>query len=251
MKGLSNQQQQMQADILFTFFNTEAWSFSGSQRFARDISQPFQCTEKCDSDECCNRPPRVSLDFQNIKLKNTLAFIELGQLGSLNSSLTAHSAMSATGDLDSLISLVQQALPSGSDIQLTRSSLAGQQLPPSSVQSFLTYNQSLAHIVLADHDQHYKNPYFNSPYDDGSRLNESALRGRLCDLSTAVAKSVYGMAMSGSVPNSGAIVPSAVQSNCSLIAELWQCLMQNFSCPLVAQTLGNRTIHYIYSYYFT
>lgn len=237
-------------------FNTEGWSHSGSKRFARDINEPFECREPCTGPlNCCQQPPRVSRDFEDIKLRNIAAYIELGQLLNLgpgpNQTYSLHSAMQAPSApfVNSLITMLQQYLPGSSPIKFAQSSLVDSTpLPPSSIQSFLAYNRSIPHILLQDHDRQYRNPVFNSPLDDSSRLTAS-LASRLCELSTALARSAYGLAMTGSSSAPGT-APLTIQANCTLITELWDCLMKNFSCPLVNQTLGQcRCYYYNYNYY--
>ena len=74
-------------------------------------------------------------------------------------------------------------------------------LPPSSVQTFLRGRIPPHGLVLANHNKEYRNPYYNSIYDNasnilykyynGSLVPEDSVQKYVADVATMVAKSVY------------------------------------------------------------
>lgn len=66
---------------MVAFFEGESWGYLGSKRFVDDILH-FQCNS-FGSDNSCSNPVRYSLEFQNIKIDNIVAIIEVNQVANL------------------------------------------------------------------------------------------------------------------------------------------------------------------------
>ncbi|ORX80024.1 hypothetical protein BCR32DRAFT_294059 [Anaeromyces robustus] len=76
---------EFQNHIVFTFFSGEAYGYSGSQRFVKDISS-YKCLSKnktaevCSEHSACQNPCMYVDDFKNITLNNIKGIVELNQL---------------------------------------------------------------------------------------------------------------------------------------------------------------------------
>jgi len=76
---------EFQNHLVFTFFSGEAYGYSGSQRFVKDISS-YKCLSKnktaevCSDHAACQKPCMYVDDFKNITLNNIKGIVELNQL---------------------------------------------------------------------------------------------------------------------------------------------------------------------------
>lgn len=122
-------------------------------------------------------------------------------------------------------------------------------LPPASLSSLLSWRPNTAHLYLSNHDTQFTNPYFHSPWDDGGDASSFTNTSRhICGIASAIARTVHSYASSSAVP-------AGVVANCTLVRELYECLVRQFGCPLVASLInlnGNATrlSHYAGLYQF-
>lgn len=140
--------------------------------------------------------------------------IELGQLGSVGlndaNNLYIHRDMASFNNLDQNVKKQVEDLIKNLD-QFSNSTIkvvgqSVQELPPSSLHSFLRLNLTLGGIFITDHETVYKNKYYHSVFDTPESLNinfpvniteadaavyTTNLSRRLQTLITSIAKSVY------------------------------------------------------------
>ena len=111
-----------------------------------------------------------------------------------------------------------------------------QQLPPSSVHSFLRLDLDIAGILITDHETEYKNKFFHSVFDTPEKINatfpsnmteseaasyNTGLSIRLQKYLTSIAKSVYFMTTNKDLSD---------QINQTSLNKLIYCFYKNTTC---------------------
>ncbi|KAJ3410608.1 hypothetical protein HDV05_003558 [Chytridiales sp. JEL 0842] len=230
-------------DIIFTSFAAEPFGFSGSQRFVQDLTTDFQCkqriadrTQICRiTNAACSNPCFETTNFTSIDFNRIDAVVEFNQVGGIGlddlaspnifmhvddaqdpatRTLVERFRGSATVlGVNSTANMTVNVVPAFSDTVNNR-------LPPSSAMAFLA-KKKIPAIVFGDYRDAYTN---NSEYDDGSRWNERHAT-LLCGLATSSARSLFIEA------GGNATVASTLNSNCTLVGELFNCFTRNMSCP--------------------
>lgn len=210
---------------LFVLFDGEAWGYIGSKAWVQDLVG-FECLT--DSGSHCATPYRSDLHFQDVHFDKISKVLELSQLGRPATSdgktqIYGHFDSEA-GNATSIITSLQSA--SDGTYVSVNTAPAGQELPPSSLMSFLLEDRSLEGLVLAEHEAEYLNPYYHSQFDtmDKNEIDVQAV----CDIATVVARAVASLA------SDGADIPE-VQADCPTIAALYQCFTLSLDCDLVEQ----------------
>jgi nicastrin len=112
--------------------------------------------------------------------------------------------------------------------RLTPSDTPG--LPPSPLLAFVEQTPALPAIALADHHTTYTNTYYHSQFDDSTNTRGAA---HICAVATLAARALY-VSAGGTVANASALV----HADCNLVSTLYECMTQNWACPLVNQYLG-------------
>ncbi|KAI8332555.1 Nicastrin-domain-containing protein [Chlamydoabsidia padenii] len=220
--------------ILYTLFTAESWGFAGSQRFVQDISRPFVCLNSTRSSPCpypnapCTLPCVQDLKFKQINLNNIDTIIEFGSINSGNTTVWAHV------DDNSLSKPLVQALQTQANVNfnINNSSPLVQgadddiqrRLPPSSTMSFLQQKRSTKAVVLTGYKDKMDSSY-NSDLDNQVDLEQ--LSQKLCGLVNTTAQTVYQQAQTTSINTTSSPL---VTANCTLVHELLDCLIYNFSC---------------------
>ncbi|KAI9336957.1 hypothetical protein BDR26DRAFT_1008674 [Obelidium mucronatum] len=251
-------------DILFTLFSTESFGFAGSQRFIQDISAPFTCitppvNSNSSTSSCayvgpyCANPCQVTSGFTNVDFNRISAVVELNQVSGAgldgltgsggDAQIYLHvddAADAETQELVKLFSTASAVTASGRVVRAGATSAAvnvkfgaaftgtgndgNLGLPPSSAMSFLA-KRKIPAVVLGDYQTKYSNKFYNSIYDDASRIS-SANIALMCGVATQTARSVFQLA-------GGAAAEAAnFSANCTLVAELFDCFTANATCAL-------------------
>lgn len=93
-------------------------------------------------------------------------------------------------------------------------------LPPSSLHTFLRGNSSIKGVVLTDHEVEYRNPFYNSLYDNssnigfkyynGSAVDNDSIQKYVSDVALMVARSI-------SIEITGGGYKGNVSANLSLV----------------------------------
>jgi nicastrin len=148
--------------ILYTFFASEAWAFSGSDRFVQDIRN-FQCqntSNSCSYDSPACTFPRVrDLNFMHINFDKIDSLWHLDAIAqSLSSRGSNNKAFYLHVDDSQLRSPLVEAFGSVIANSSTQFSMLAansdgveRRLPPSSVMSFLKVNRCIPAVVVSDY----------------------------------------------------------------------------------------------------
>lgn len=143
--------------IVYTLFTAESWGFAGSQRFVKDISSPFECTNATRAVNCpysnapCTFPCVRNLHFKKINFDAIESIVELQSVSGINSNYTdgyyvhVDSAQQSQSLMNSLSSYsnIKQASADGID----------RKLPPSSAMSFLKQRRNIQAAVITDYQK--------------------------------------------------------------------------------------------------
>ncbi|XP_038017912.1 nicastrin [Motacilla alba alba] len=144
--------QSLPRNVLFVFFQGEAFDYIGSSRLVFDMEQ----------------------DKFPLRLENIGAFLELGQVSLRNDSvLWMHTdpVSRRNQSVDSQVRILLEKLhnfSSSSNVSLREPGVS-QPLPPSSFQRFLR-SRSIPGVVLSDHRGAFRNRYFQSIYDTAESI---------------------------------------------------------------------------------
>ncbi|KAI8391220.1 Nicastrin-domain-containing protein [Radiomyces spectabilis] len=218
--------------IMYTAFTAESWGFAGSQRFVKDISTPFQCTNATRATPCpftnapCTFPCIRSDKFTRINMEKIDSIIEFksvtGRTSNYSGGYWAH-----VDDIDTSKGLVdalaQQTRLTGSEL---RNAYADTQrkLPPSSIMSFLDKKRTIPATVVTDYQKEFGR-YYHSDMD--YLLNLEPMTQSICKLVNATARTTFIQAQGSS---DGA---DLINANCTVVQSLLDCLSTNFSCPFM------------------
>lgn len=218
-------------NILFMFFNGEAYDYIGSQRFVYDM-------ERGDF-------PATASQTQPIRWENIEFFIDIGSLDSLNSTTIYHYADFAEAeDFVNLMRKYNESL--GFNIVINKNKTHN--LPPTSSQTFLRDNQTFPAVIL--YSEMNKNRFYHSIYDDVKNINfeykntskdftiltnvkmlppqdfkADSIQISIRNFSSLIAFTVYEMV-------TGTTYKNDLGANPYLIDELLHCYLESAKCPL-------------------
>ncbi|XP_062337530.1 nicastrin [Osmerus eperlanus] len=178
-------------NILFAFFQGEAFDYIGSSRMVYDMENN-----------------KFVIDLDNIH-----SILEVGQVGVrtgsnlwLHSDPVSRSNASVNTEVMEMLANLRRAA-AGLNFSLTEPTVS-QPLPPSSLQRFLRA-RPIPGVVLADHQSAYNNKYYESVYDNDAYLNltypaglnpeeklefETDTAKALAEVATMVARALYKQA---------------------------------------------------------
>lgn len=128
---------------MFSLLNGEAFDYIGSSRLIYDLKE-----------DNFSALGGVKLKFDDIK-----TVIEFGQLSKGN--LYLHSN---NGKNSIIMNHLQKAL---------NATVIEDNIPPTSIQSFLKEKRNLTAVVISNHDEKFKNKYYNGILDDAKNLYSS------------------------------------------------------------------------------
>jgi len=230
--------------IVWAFFDAENWGYAGSTRFLHDWTN-----FKCITGRCTSTSFRKT--FQSLSLDNIREVIEVRQVGARQQRDQTHKLFVhqhyhnfASESVETVISA-----SAGLNTTVTTASMRTPGLPPSSVFTFLNAavasgKTTLANsmVVIADHDEHYSNPYYGSRYDTRRNVDVKMIT----DAATLLARTLYAHATH--LPASES---TFINVNSSLVASWLECLTVNSNCPLartftptLKQDIVERPSHY-------
>ncbi|KAJ3336829.1 hypothetical protein HDU91_001641, partial [Kappamyces sp. JEL0680] len=243
------------ANIVFTLFGAETWSYSGSQRFVKDLTESFACVEQASgktaycpfSSGACANPCRQDLDYQKINFDSISSIVEIDVGGLLYTTPATGVNMYLHVDRDdaatsALATSFQNtsAVPGfngSAALQLSfsaaSSASANNRLPPSSAMAFLA-KKYIPTVVVSDYQSKFSNPYYGSEFDDMKDWTDAHVTA-FCGIVNSTARSLYQLA-------SGSTTPASVVANCSVVQQYLDCVTRNFSCPLMQSFAPNATL---------
>ncbi|RKP05674.1 Nicastrin-domain-containing protein [Thamnocephalis sphaerospora] len=149
-------------NILYTFFNGEAWGFAGSQRFVRDISQKFVCNVKFEkstvgcpyTEAACAKPCRTDNDLDEISLDKVAAVVELNQIGHSNTEDRTTFFVHTDDNSAANAELARVFFSPASPRIVAASETTQQRLPPTSASSFIQARK-LPAVVVSDYQSRF------------------------------------------------------------------------------------------------
>ncbi|KAL7751529.1 hypothetical protein RI367_002992 [Sorochytrium milnesiophthora] len=249
-----------QKQLIYAFFNAESWGHSGSETFANDMTS-FQCAVPpaqpapayCPyTQAACSNPCRLNTNLTTISIDSVAALIDMNHLGAVGA--RTNTVMGTfVHTLDNSTDNVALATMFSDAGQLTNqprfaqrfvsAASAGAQsnvgLPPSPAMAFLK-RRTIPAAVVSDFASQYTNKFYATDFDDYTAVTADLQNviNHVCYSATATAKAVYYLANS---PGSGmparrmnaSDVPDAVQANCTMIEQLFDCFLHNVSCALM------------------
>ncbi|KAI9281897.1 glycosyltransferase family 20-domain-containing protein [Sporodiniella umbellata] len=139
--------------VLYTLFTAESWGFAGSQRFVKDISSDFVCTNATRAVSCpylnapCTFPCVRNIDFKRIQFEKIETIFELQSVSGMES----NSQYYVHVDSDDLNQQLVTKLQSYSNIKAASADGIRRKLPPSSSMSFLKKNRNIRAAVITDY----------------------------------------------------------------------------------------------------
>jgi nicastrin len=211
-------------NVVFAFFDAEAWGFSGSRKFVYDLNQP-DCLEidLNDPSKCLN--PRGPVPMLNNFTWISLDYIiDLNQVaginyGSPNGTLFLHMDNQPNPQsswlADLFVQIAMALFGPGFMKRAFPDPAKGPGLPPGSLMSFLQMNRSIPSVMVSDFNDSFANSHFFSAYDDALNINLTRTATVLCQLSTIVANVVYALATDTALD---LLPPEGINSNCTLVS---------------------------------
>lgn len=218
-------------NILFVIYQGETWGYIGSSRMVWNMEKgefPFRYQ--------VNEPDQMSqVNFTHIDY-----FIELAQIGqgmtSADSQLFLHTDPISNADpnvkhdTDKLLGLFEMSANRSGNVRFERVN-ESTPLPPASFQSFLK-RVNLSGVVITDHKDEFKNPYYESIFDDYRNVNYMAgnaseevdkYHKHITKVASVLATALYTL-ITGNL--------EVITANETLTNDLLYCYMKNVSCPM-------------------
>ncbi|XP_066260792.1 nicastrin [Euwallacea similis] len=209
----------LKKNVLFILFNGETYDYIGSQRLLYDMERGHFPTDL----------PLGNDILPTIYPNNISLFIELSQL-TMSNAIYAHYLGNDNDIVRNFSLLLKKYQPPNSPLDIIPNSL-----PPSSLHTFIRRNTSFQGLVLADHKTAYRNPFYNSIYDNasnigyeyvnGSDVKSDTIQGYVGEVALMVAKSVFED-ITGNQFNGNVV------ANLSLVDELFHCYLEDPNCKV-------------------
>ncbi|KAJ3397149.1 hypothetical protein HDU92_000454 [Lobulomyces angularis] len=263
---------EMKKSILFNFFSSEQFGFSGSSRFVKDISTPFSCKSSEKTPFCnggwfqevgCSDPCFYDTEFSKINFKKIDGVIDLSNVLSAfsvndeqfsssnqqNSTFFLHTDDINISGNKNLVSLFEKLLFTFSNDEgenfegnFSRTFAEGEEnigLPPTSLNSYLNIERSLPGIAIGDFKNTLTNKYFSSEFDNKFRFKKKTVT-KLCGFIEETSKLIHKWASSPFFITNASIVLenenfhslADLTVNCTLVEELLNCFSMKSGCDL-------------------
>ena len=212
---------------LFFMSNAEEWGYAGSRRFVRDISSGISCAASVSAASSssglplCTDPIYPSTLFEHISVDSITDVVAIDQVGSLsNGNLYVHSLTDDSSTVASILDMDHGV----SGYEISAASTTGN-IPPTPLTSFLSgLGETLGQkgAVLSGFDAVFDDPRYHSRFDAG---NSSVSTDDVIAAATILANAVVSL--------SGGDVSSAAEVNTTWTTSLLECLLTDWSCPLM------------------
>ncbi|XP_021351331.1 nicastrin-like isoform X2 [Mizuhopecten yessoensis] len=225
-------------DILFAFFQGEAFDYIGSSRVVYDmVNKKFP-----------EEPVSGETHIHPIDLHHISHFVEVNQLGQRdNGKLWIHtdpisfsSNKTISDEVDDMIKKITD-IGGTVDLNLGRAD-SSKPLPPSSVQRFLKKRKFPA-IVITDHQASYTNKYYNSRFDrpvtikanstDYDTITEQAKQ--LTKVATTLARSLFLLATGEN--------DTDINADVTKVNHMLYCFLTNKSCDLFQEIIDKDNLN--------
>lgn len=225
---------------LFFLANAEEWGYAGSRRFVRDISSGISCEAVVESAASgtglplCTAPVYPSTLFASIELDSISNVVAVDQVGKLaNGNLYVHAMHDDSPTADAIL-----GIDFGVDGYEVSASSTAENIPPSPLTSFVSELGSLGKtgVVLSGYDAVFGDPKYHSVYD---ATNASVSAGDVIAAATILAKTVVSL--------SGGDVTSMAAVDSEWTTSLLECLVSDWSCPLMQEYISAEKANIEYS----
>ncbi|CAG2208492.1 unnamed protein product [Mytilus edulis] len=221
-------------DILFAFFQGEAFDYIGSSRTVYDMQRNvFPMVEET------GKSTLHLVNFSHIS-----HFVEVNQLGYrddgkvwLHTDPLSQNNTQTSQEIDKMIQLIKN-VANNMSLGIGENSKS-QPLPPASVQRFLRKDKIPA-VVFSDHQHSYTNKYYNSRFDiakaieantnDSNIITEQAKN--LTRISTMLARTLYTL-------STGRDAPQDMTSSESIVNDLLFCYLISRQCEMFRRVLDD------------
>ncbi|XP_035704383.1 nicastrin isoform X2 [Folsomia candida] len=214
-------------NVYFILFHGETFGYIGSSRMVYDMKNG-------------DFPQGIKNDSQNttamLNIKDIKYYIELGQLGQTDgqASYYMHDAKSPFSDTSTLTAMLKSK---GLEFNLPITYVTNQTIgiPPASLQTFLKERPSIPGIFITNHENEFRNKFYNSMFDDAVHLqyqyqNLSSISTiKIAQLAATIASTVMGLA--GSNVN---IDPDFKNAN-----DLLHCYLESGNCDIFQLVAGS------------
>ncbi|XP_071175603.1 nicastrin-like isoform X1 [Mytilus edulis] len=221
-------------DILFAFFQGEAFDYIGSSRTVYDMQRNvFPMVEET------GKSTLHLVNFSHIS-----HFVEVNQLGYrddgkvwLHTDPLSQNNTQTSQEIDKMIQLIKN-VANNMSLGIGENSKS-QPLPPASVQRFLRKDKIPA-VVFSDHQHSYTNKYYNSRFDiakaieantnDSNIITEQAKN--LTRISTMLARTLYTLSTRKDAPQD-------MTSSESIVNDLLFCYLISRQCEMFRRVLDD------------
>lgn len=203
------------SNVYFILFNGEAFGYIGSSRMVYDMTH----------------------DQFPLKLDDVKFFVEINQaaLRNPNESYYIHQSKAQSKDLVNILTAEGQRL--NLSLKVPKQSSWG--VPPSSLHSFLHERPNLSGIVITNHEDVYRNKYYNSIFDTKEKIqyvygggdNVFSIQEKIATLAATVANSVMEVL---SIKNQGL----KVTPDKNTVDELLHCYLETSNCTIFRDILS-------------
>ncbi|XP_071515455.1 nicastrin [Panulirus ornatus] len=218
-------------NILFVIYQGETWGYIGSSRMVWNMEKgEFPFRPQVDEVDQMSQVNFTHIDY----------FIELAQIGlgltSTDSQLYLHTDPISNADpdiradTDKLLSLFEMSANTSGSVRFERVNESAP-LPPASFQSFLK-RVNLSGVVITDHKEDYKNPFYESIFDDHQNVNYMVgntskemddYHKHISSVAGVLATALYTL-VTGNL--------KVITANETLTNDLLYCYMKNVSCQM-------------------
>ncbi|XP_069115841.1 nicastrin-like [Argopecten irradians] len=219
-------------DILFAFFQGEAFDYIGSSRIVYDMENAKFPAE----------PIAGETHVHPINLRHISHFVEVNQLGLRDDGklwihtdpISVNGSTKISDEVNLMIKNITD-IARQLDLDLGETDVT-KPLPPSSVQRFLK-KKAIPAFVLTDHQTSYTNKYYNSRFDSASTIQANtsdydtvSLQAKmLTKVATTLARSLVLMSTGENATD--------VEANEKTVTHLLYCFLVNKSCDLFQEII--------------
>lgn len=222
----------LEAQVVVALFQGEQYHRIGSRRFVRDIGTGRGCaklsTTGSFTNKSCTEPLIYARAWENLTLPSLSDVLVLDQVLTKNGTYFAHNTNT----------IVAALLAGNLTANCSVLSAAGLRTPPSSADSFrehANFSGSAALLTAWSESVEEINPQHHSRFDVSGGPEPAAVGAALGALATTTARALF-VAAGGNRSDAAAI--DSITVSTGEAQELWGCLAENFTCPLVARALN-------------
>ncbi|CAL8148652.1 unnamed protein product [Orchesella dallaii] len=231
----NGQTQSALKNVYFMLFNGEAFGYIGSSRIVYDMTQanfPFNLT---------------SIRY----------FIELNQVSASSNSNKNATYFIHQSELSQSKELTDLLQKTGLDSNVNMSVVTSKNemgLPPSSLQTFLREKADLTGVVITNHEEEYRNKFYNGIFDDKEKIgfvygdkSVFSVQQNIAGLSAAVANSVIELLLASATGSSAP--PPQVSPDLGTVDELLHCYLESANCSIFRELHGQNQMTKAYATY--